>query len=65
FPAPPALVWWVVPSRLFAESVAEDRPGMFEGARDKLYRDQAFYHTDTLMRQIRHAKGEVEEEAGE
>lgn len=57
YPAPAALVWWVAPRRAFAESAAEDRASMFEGAREKLYRDQAFYHTETLMRQIRHRKG--------
>ncbi len=68
FPAPAGLVWWVAPARFFVESALEDRPSMFEGAREKPYRDQAFYHTDTLMRQIRYGKDAfraAEEEAGE
>lgn len=68
FPAPPALVWWVAPELSFTETSVEDRPSMFEGAQDKPYRDQAFYHTETLMRQIRYGKdafGGVKQEAGE
>lgn len=68
FSTPPALVWWVAPARFFTETAVEDRPSMFEGAREKPYRDQAFYHTDTLMRQVRYGKDAfrgVNEEGGE
>jgi len=48
-----ALVWWVVPERLISRTEAAEAGSLFGPAKDKPYRDQAFYHTTTLMRQIR------------
>ncbi len=47
------LVWWVVPERLVNRTEADQIGSLFGPAKDKPYRDQAFYHTTTLMRQIR------------
>ena len=47
------LVWWVVPEGLIERTDAAEVASLFEPARAKPYRDQAFYHTTTLMRQIR------------
>jgi ring-1,2-phenylacetyl-CoA epoxidase subunit PaaB len=48
-----ALVWWVVPENRIGRTGAADVGSFFGPAKDKPYRDQAFYHTTTLMRQIR------------
>jgi len=48
-----ALVWWVVPDSLIERTEAAEVGSLFGPAKDKPYRDQAFYHTTTLMRQIR------------
>ncbi|HLF37804.1 MAG TPA: hypothetical protein VI520_07710 [Anaerolineales bacterium] len=48
-----ALVWWVVPESLIERTDAAEVGSLFGPAKDKPYRDQAFYHTTTLMRQIR------------
>jgi ring-1,2-phenylacetyl-CoA epoxidase subunit PaaB len=48
-----ALVWWVVPERLIVRTKAAEAGSLFGPAKDKPYRDQAFYHTTTLMREIR------------
>jgi 1,2-phenylacetyl-CoA epoxidase PaaB subunit len=53
FADPPGLVWWVVPERSLARTERGDTPELFEGARDKLYRDQSFYFPDMLLRQLR------------
>ncbi|MEX0787335.1 MAG: hypothetical protein WD040_00910, partial [Anaerolineales bacterium] len=50
--ASPVWVWWVLPERSVTRSAPEDSASLFDGALDKPYRDQAFYHTDTLMREI-------------
>jgi ring-1,2-phenylacetyl-CoA epoxidase subunit PaaB len=47
------LVWWVVPERSVASTNDDEAPSLFEPARGKLYRTQAFYHTTTLMRKLR------------
>jgi len=48
-----ALVWWVAPEALIARTEAGEVGSLFAPAKDKHYRDQAFYHTTTLMRRIR------------
>ena len=48
-----ALVWWVVSESLIERTEAAEVGSLFGPAKDKPYRDQAFYHTTTLMRQIR------------
>lgn len=48
-----ALVWWVVPERLIVRTKVAEAGSFFGPAKDKPYRDQAFYHTTTLMREIR------------
>ena len=55
--ASPVWVWWVVPDRVVTRSAPEDSAMLFEAALDKPYRDQAFYHTDTLMREIERQPG--------
>jgi ring-1,2-phenylacetyl-CoA epoxidase subunit PaaB len=56
-PAFPVWVWWVVPDRSVTRSAPEDSASLFDGVLDKPYRDQAFYHTDTLMREIERQPG--------
>ncbi|MGH2621175.1 MAG: phenylacetic acid degradation protein [Anaerolineales bacterium] len=48
-----ALVWWVVTESLIERTEAAEVGSLFGPAKDKPYREQAFYHTTTLMRQIR------------
>lgn len=49
-----SLVWWVFPARFVLESAPEDMLVMFAPALDKSYfRDQAAFHTSTLMKQIK------------
>lgn len=48
-----ALVWWVVPESLIERTEAAEAGSLFGPAKDKPYRNQAFYHTTTLMREIR------------
>jgi len=48
-----ALVWWAVPERMIHRTEADQVGSLFGPAKDKPYRDQAFYHTTTLMRRIR------------
>ena len=55
---PRALVWWVVPTDAFTESSSGDADSMFAPARDKTYRDQAEYHTFSLMRDIKRKRAE-------
>lgn len=50
---PRGLVWWVVPERSVARTEADEAASLFDPAKGKLYRDQAFYHTTTLMRKLR------------
>jgi ring-1,2-phenylacetyl-CoA epoxidase subunit PaaB len=53
-----ALVWWIVPDSAFTETDPDDAESLFAPANDKVYRDQADYHTVSLMRNIRHAQAE-------
>ena len=53
----PALVYWVCPKRSVLASEPEQGSSLFGPAQDKPYRDQAFYHTDSLMRDIRRNGG--------
>jgi ring-1,2-phenylacetyl-CoA epoxidase subunit PaaB len=52
YPSPPALVWWVVPEVAVTRSDPDEAEAMFAPAEDKSYRDQAFYRTDTMLREI-------------
>ena len=52
------LVWWVVPEESISHTAADEIDSLFRPAASKLYRDQAFYLTVTLMRRLREAKGE-------
>jgi ring-1,2-phenylacetyl-CoA epoxidase subunit PaaB len=51
------LVWWVVPEASIERTGADEIDSLFRPAATKLYRDQAFYHTITLMRRLRDQKG--------
>jgi len=55
--AAPGLVYWVCPRRSLLASEAEDRASFFRPAEDKPYRDQAYYHTDSLLREVRRGSG--------
>ena len=54
-----ALVWWIVPYAAFTETEPADAESLFAPAKDKVYRDQADYHTVSLMRDIR--RGQAKE----
>lgn len=45
--------YWIVPRRDIRASEIGDEDSWFAPAHDKLYRDQAFYRTESLMRDIR------------
>lgn len=52
-PAPPTSDYWVVPKRSVLASEAEQATSFFGPARDKPYRNQAFYPTESMLREIR------------
>ena len=47
------VLWWVAPERCRLANAADDAGPMFEPAKGKPFRDQAFYPVETLMRQLR------------
>lgn len=47
------LVWWVVPDEAVTRMEEGDGESFFEPARDKTYRDQSDYRTQTMLREIR------------
>jgi phenylacetate-CoA oxygenase PaaH subunit len=49
----PALVWWVVPRAVIVRTEPGEVGSLFAPALNKPYRDQAYYHTTTLMRRVR------------
>ena len=51
------VAWWVVPQRWRLASTADDAGPMFEPSKAKPFRDQAFYPVETMMRQLRRARG--------
>ncbi len=51
-------VWRLVPERAVLRSERSEQPSWFGPAYDKLYRQPNFYHTDSLMREIRRRRGE-------
>jgi ring-1,2-phenylacetyl-CoA epoxidase subunit PaaB len=53
--APPAL--WLVPDEHVTRSDPDQAPELFEPARDKPFRDQAFYHVQTALRRLRREAG--------
>lgn len=53
------LVWMVCPESKVHKSEGEDVSSHFAPAKDKKYRDQAFYRTATLMRRLR-TKGSID-----
>jgi len=55
------VLWWVAPERCRLASAAEDAGLMFEPAKGKPFRDQAFYPVETLMRQLRRARNHKQE----
>jgi len=59
FSAHKPLVWWVCPARAVIQSDPHDVESMFEPAFDKTYRDQADYHTVSLMRQVKRATAQA------
>lgn len=58
----PALVYWVCPKRSVLASEPEEQSSFFGPAQDKPYRDQAFYHTDSLLRELK--RGRANEPGG-
>ncbi len=54
---PNGIVWWVVPDASIARTDPNEIDSLFQPAAGKLYRDQSFYHTLTLMRRLREKKG--------
>jgi ring-1,2-phenylacetyl-CoA epoxidase subunit PaaB len=51
------IVWWVVPDASIARTNPDEIDSLFQPAASKLYRNQSFYHTVTLMRRLREKKG--------
>jgi 1,2-phenylacetyl-CoA epoxidase PaaB subunit len=49
----PALVYWVCPQRSVLASNPQEQASFFAPAQDKPYRDQAYYHTDSLLRELK------------
>jgi len=45
--------WWVAPERDRLATRPEDAAAMFDPAKGKPFRDQAFYPVDTMMRKLR------------
>ena len=52
------LVWWVVPEASISPTKADEIESLFRPAASKLFRNPTFFHTVTLMRHLREAKGE-------
>ena len=50
------VLWWVAPERSRLASAADDAGPMFDPAKGKPFRDQAFYPVETLMRQLRRVR---------
>jgi hypothetical protein len=50
-------VLWVVPAGEVARSEADQASSFFDPARDKPYRDQAFYHVQTALRRLKRETG--------
>jgi ring-1,2-phenylacetyl-CoA epoxidase subunit PaaB len=63
-PARPGIVWWVFPARAVVQSEADEAESMFEPARDKLYRQPAYYRTDSMMRAIKDRSRRDRDDAG-
>jgi ring-1,2-phenylacetyl-CoA epoxidase subunit PaaB len=47
------IVLWLVPDRAVERSRESDSSSLFEPARDKPFRDQAYYHIQTALRRLR------------
>jgi ring-1,2-phenylacetyl-CoA epoxidase subunit PaaB len=54
------IVWWVVLDASVVRTDPDEIDSLFQPATSKLYRNQSFYHTVTLMRRLREHKGSVE-----
>ena len=54
------IVWWVVPEPSIVRTDPDEIESLFRPAASKLYRNQSFYHTVTLMRRLREKKGSSE-----
>jgi len=59
FPDQKALWWWVIPGSELSASDDADADSMFAPAFEKTYKNQAEYHTVTLMREL-HDTGKLE-----
>ena len=54
---PGGIVWWVMPDAAIVRTDPDEIDSLFQPAAGKLYRNQSFYHTVTLMRRLREKKG--------
>lgn len=50
------LVWWIIPVSAIVRTDPDEIDSFFTPAASRLFRDQAFYHTITLMRRLREEK---------
>jgi ring-1,2-phenylacetyl-CoA epoxidase subunit PaaB len=50
------LVWWLCPSSCIVSSDPAEADSFFAPAKEKTYRDQADYHTVSLMHQVKRAR---------
>ena len=60
-PDRPGIVWWVFPERSLLRSEPDSAESMFGPARDKLYRQPAYYRTDSLMRAIKNKRSQAKD----
>jgi ring-1,2-phenylacetyl-CoA epoxidase subunit PaaB len=63
-PGHPGIVWWVIPERAVFRNDPESADSMFAPARDKLYRQPAYYRTDSLMRAIKNRRRRAKDGSG-
>lgn len=54
------IVWWVVLDTSVVRTDPDEIDSLFQPATSKLFRNQSFYHTMTLMRRLREQKGSGE-----
>lgn len=63
-PDRPGIVWWVFPEHAVLRSEPGSAESMFGPARDKHYRQPAYYRTDSLMRAIKDKRRQEEDGSG-
>jgi ring-1,2-phenylacetyl-CoA epoxidase subunit PaaB len=61
YPDVKGLVWWVFPTNAVLKSTSEDIEAMFAPAITKDFRDQANFHTLSVLRKLMHEKEEIHE----